>query len=78
MIDPRVHIVGEGIHKDIQYPGKGELPRFQKDTKVCLTSSFVIETLYALYCDKTIGLGYRLVLGYGLGLMVLVRVKVRV
>lgn len=33
MIDPSVHIVGEGIHKDIQYPGKGPLPNYQKDTK---------------------------------------------
>ena len=33
MIDPRVHNVGKGIHKDIQYPGKGPLPKYQKDTK---------------------------------------------
>eukprot|EP00116_Pleurobrachia_bachei_P007059 sb/3467321/ len=33
MIDPSVHNIGRGIHKDIQYPGKGPLPDYQKDTK---------------------------------------------
>lgn len=33
MIDPRIHSVGKGVHKDIQYPGKGALPTYKKDTK---------------------------------------------
>ena len=33
MIDPQIHSVGKGIHKDILYPGKGDLPVYEKDTK---------------------------------------------
>ena len=40
MIDPSVHNIGRGIHKDIQYPGKGPLPNYQKDTKVHILSLF--------------------------------------
>ena len=36
MIDPHLHTIGAGVHKDIQYPGKGEIPEYQKDTKAIL------------------------------------------